>query len=507
MKKLMIGSTVLLTVGMFLGVLLVSNISPDIIDGVFAANREDIGAKQPPLKQMDAMKILNESFNKVSEATLPSVVSIEVKAKRSNRNGRMQEFFEFFGAPRGQQEDDENLIMGNGSGVFISEDGYIITNNHVIEDAVEIKVMTNDRKEYEAELIGTDPLTDLAVIKIDGENLPAAHFAEIENVKTGEWVMAVGNPLGLNSTVTTGIISAIGRGQLNLNRDRYSVEYFIQTDAAINPGNSGGGLFNMDGSLVGINTAIATRTGNYIGYGFAIPVDLVESVVYDLIEDGKVDRGYIGVSIKSVEDDVMAEALGLDGVYGVKIEGVLEGSAAEDAGLEIGDVIVALDGEKLVTSNELQSKVAQKRAGDKVELTIIRDGDKMMKTVRLRSRDGNDDFASADTGENEIKKLENEPLNFKEYGFSIEPINERVKDEYEIDHGVLISKVERYSIASDRGLFPNGVIIEADRKEIKSTSQLKEIFESKEAGKPVLLQVKYPEVTRLIAIQIVQDEG
>jgi len=506
MKKLMVGSSLLVALGMFMGVLLVSNLSTDSIDDIFASEKK-FGADTSPVTQSEAMKTLNNAFTNVSEAVLPSVVSIEVTASRSDKiDPQMEELYKFF-RPRGNGE-ERDYVKGNGSGVFISADGYIVTNNHVVEGAKEIKVTTYDKRTYKAELVGADPLTDLAVIRLlDGSNFPAVHFANIESVKVGELVMAVGNPLGLTSTVTTGIVSAIGRGQLGMNRDSYSVEYYIQTDAAINPGNSGGGLFDMNGSLTGINTAIATSTGNYIGYGFAIPVDLVKSVVDDLIDDGEVNRGYIGVAINSVRDEVEAKAFGLDEVYGVVVGSVLEGSAAEKAGIEAGDVLLELEGEKLYSSGELQSRIAQKRAGDKVDVVMLRNGKKINKTVKLRARDDDKGFASIEEDSAKPGRSDNAPIEFEKLGFKVEKLTDKVKKEYNTDNGVLITDVKRFSTASDRGMFPNGVIIQADRKDVKSTSQLKDIIDSKNPGDAILVKVKYPEVTRILAIQIPQSEG
>ena len=505
MKKQMVRSSLLIAFGMFVGVLLISNFLPSSIGDIFASTKK-FGVDKPPVTQSEAMRTLNNAFTNVSEAVLPSVVSIEVTSTR--KNPKMQEFFEFF-RPRNNGGDEEQLVKGNGSGVFISSDGYIVTNNHVVEDAKEIKVTTYDKRTYKATLVGADPLTDLAVIKLEGSgDFPAVHFADISSVKVGEWVMAVGNPLGLTSTVTTGIVSAIGRGQLGMSRNSYSVEYYIQTDAAINPGNSGGGLFDMNGSLTGINTAIATSTGNYIGYGFAIPVDLVKSVVDDLIDDGEINRGYIGVSINSVRDEVEAKALGLDGVYGVVVGSILNGSAAEDAGIEAGDVLLELDGEKLFSSGELQSRIAQKRAGDRVEVLILRNGKKIKKTVKLRARDEDDKgFAENSKKEAETGLDKNSPVEFEKLGFKVEKLTDKIKKEYSTDHGVLITEVKRFSAASDRGMFPNGVIVEADRIEVKSTRELKDIIEDKKPGDSMLLKVKYPEVTRILAIQIPDSEG
>jgi serine protease Do len=296
-----------------------------------------------------------------------------------------------------------------------------------------------------------------------------------------------------------------------MNKGSYSVEYYIQTDAAINPGNSGGGLFNMNGSLTGINTAIATSTGNYIGYGFAIPVDLVVSVIDDLIDDGRIDRGYIGVSISSVRDEMEAKALGLDEVYGVKVGSVLLGSAAEDAGVKEGDVLLKLDGNKLFSSSELQSRIAQKRAGDEVELLILRNGKTITKTVRLKSRDGEAGFAenvdSSEDNESTPGLKENSPIEFNKLGFSVEQLKDEIKKEYSTDNGVLISNVDRFSLASERGMFPNGVIVQADRKDVNTTRDLKDIIDSKSGGDIILFMVKYPEVTNMVALQIPEAEG
>jgi serine protease Do len=317
-------------------------------------------------------------------------------------------------------------------------------------------------------------------------------------------VIAVGNPLGLNSTVTGGIVSAIGRGGLALGSDRsgYSVENFIQTDAAINPGNSGGGLFNLEGSLVGINTAIATRTGTYIGYGFAIPIDLVKAVILDLIDDGKVNRGYIGVRIKTV-DEVEAKSSGLDKVEGAMVHEVMKGQAADKAGLEMGDIILEIDGKPVKTSNELQSQIVLHRAGDVVKLTVWRDGKKINKSVKLLARDEDKEDEKTVAGE-EPKKDEdsNKPITFDKLGFSIAPLTSEIKKNNDVSKGVLVTKVERYGKAAERGLAPNGVIVKADRKDISSPEQLKNIIDSKKPGDAILLQLKYPDASRIVALQI-----
>jgi serine protease Do len=465
-----------------------------------------IGADKPPAIANDAIKQLNDTYIRVSEALVPTVVSIGVIIEGDKAmdpfEEQFREFFRHFQGPDVDPEENLPRREGGGSGVIISENGYIITNNHVVANASEITVTTHDRKEYKAEIIGTDPLTDLAVIKIEANGLTPAHMGDIQDIKVGEIVFAIGNPLGLNSTVTNGIVSAIGRGGMGLlNRESgYAVENFIQTDAAINPGNSGGGLYNITGSLIGINTAIATRTGTYIGYGFAIPIDIVSSVVRDLIDDGEINRGYIGVQISTV-DELLARSVGLDKVEGVLVNDVIADSPAEEAGIEPGDVILKLDGETVATSNELQSKIVQRRAGDEVKLEIWRNEKKIYKTVKLKPRDGEEIAENnAKKGEEEVEQEDN--ASFEDLGFSVESLSKKQKEDYNVDNGVLVTDVKRYSVAFDRQLFPNGVIVKADRKAIKSISDLKEVIESKKKGEAILLQVKYNDANRIIALEI-----
>jgi len=408
-----------------------------------------------------------------------------------------KQYFEFFGQPMPDQNETQKS-EANGSGVIISDDGYIVTNNHVVDNAVSIKVTTSDKKTYKAKLIGKDPHTDLAVIKIDAEKLNPAHFASINDVRVGEIAIAVGNPFGLNSTVTSGIVSAIGRGGLGLpnNKDGFGVEYFIQTDAAINPGNSGGGLFNYEGSLIGINSAIATRPGTYNGYGFAIPVDLVQSVVLDLIDDGKVDRGYIGVQIQTV-DETIAKSVDLDEVKGALVRKVIKGKAADKAGIEIGDVILEVDGKSVSSSNELQSIIVTKRAGDDVNITLWRDGKTIHKNVRLEPMD-EDNSNAGDTEAGD----DNAYFDFDKLGFSVEALTSKQMDDLDLSGGAYITKVKRYSVAERSGITAGGAIIKAGRERISSPSDLKKIIKSMKAGDAVMLQIKYKNETRLVALEI-----
>lgn len=525
MKKIALPSILMLFIGMISGIILVTNFESDLIGDLFAKEKMQLGAKNPPAKMSDIMSAINQSVVGASEAVLPSVVSIEVESEYEGGNNMLQgqdleEFFKFFSprSPRDEQEEDDSknkkrekpTRKGGGSGVVVTTDGYIITNNHVVENAIEngIEVTLYDKKKYTATLVGTDPLTDLAVLKIDAKELKAVHLADVNSIKVGEMVVAVGSPLGLNSTVTSGIVSAIGRGRIGLNNSSYSVENYIQTDAAINPGNSGGGLFDMNGSLIGINTAIATGTGNYIGYGFAIPVDLVKSVVDDLIEDGKINRGYIGVQIVSLKDEVEAKAFGLDEVSGVLVNKVLDNSAADKAGMKKGDIILEVENKKVNTSQELQSQIALYRAGDKVKLTIWRDNKKIYKDVTLKSN--NEDDLSENTKEKSQtgKPLDdNEPVEFDNLGFSIKPIDNKMKNNQDLQNGVVVSNVKRYSIAEKRNLFPNCIITKVGNVEINSTSDLKKIIDSKKPGEVILMQVTYKDTNQFVALEIPKKEG
>lgn len=509
MKKTIIASVLFVSIGIVMGVLLVSSFNSNTMQRFFADEGGPIGTDSAPVHLKTNAKTINDAMVAASDAAIPSVVSIGVIAEQKNPHQGMdefREFFKFFGMPRDGENDETFKSRGYGSGVIVNKYGYIVTNNHVVESATEngITVVLSNKSEYKAELIGTDPFTDLAVLKIDpeGEDLQPAHFGDMKDIKIGQMALAVGNPLGLTSTVTSGIVSAISRGNIGGRRGGYNVENYIQTDAAINPGNSGGGLFNLHGSLIGINTAIATRTGTYIGYGFAIPIDIVKSVVADLMEDGKVNRGYIGVTIRDV-DATFAKSLGMEKAGGIFVNGVLEDSPADKSGIKEGDVIIAIDGKELKTTNELQGQIALRRAGDEVEVTLWRDGKEINVNLTLEARDSKEDTAlKPDDEEEEEPQQADEPVEFEELGFTVKPLTKQMKKAYDVEHGVYVNSVKRFGIAAERKLFPNGVIIEADRKEVKSTSQLKDIIESKDSGDAILLQVKYEETTQFVAIEI-----
>lgn len=473
-----------------------------VFKGIIFAQSE-IGATKPPIEVNSSVQALNKAFADVAESIVPSVVSIQIKFKSKfhsqNFFDQFRKFFpeweDFFGnQPR------EREFVAAGSGVFITSDGYILTNNHVVEKADDIQVITFDKKEYKAKVIGTDPTTDLAVIKIDGEGFKPVYFANMDNIRVGEFVIAVGNPLGLHSTVTSGIISAIGRNTIRLRQSSYSIDYYLQTDAPINPGNSGGGLFNITGSLVGINTAIATPTGSYVGYGFAIPADLAKVIASRLIKYGSARRPILGVQIRNI-DQPYAKALGLKDIKGALVNDVVKGSPAEKAGIKVEDLILAVDGKEVKTSSDLQVEIAKRNPGDYVELTIFRDGKTIKKKVKLEEKD----LAKIDNEEEKLSFDEEdskEPTKIEKIGLSVTSIDDKIKKEYDVDYGVLINRVEQGSIADLSGISPNGVITKLDSKEVKSVSDFKKMLNSKHAGDIVRFQIKYKNANLLVALEI-----
>ncbi len=333
-------------------------------------------------------------FTKAAESTINGVVSIKSFATPQQRSqmGGFDPFFEYFFGSPGRQEQPQQpreQQRGLGSGVIISADGYIVTNNHVIDGAERLEITLNDNRTFDAEVIGTDPTTDLALIKIDADNLPVIPMGDSESLRVGEWVLAVGNPFGFTSTVTTGIVSAKGRSISEASHSRrMGIESYIQTDAAVNPGNSGGALVTLDGDLIGINTAIYSQTGNYAGYSFAIPTSIVKKVVADLKQYGTVQRAVLGVGISDLTNE-LAKEKGITAVTkGVYVGNVQERSSAREAGIKEGDVITAIDGIPTNKSGELQEQVSKHKPGDKIRVTVVRDNKTMNFDVNLLNSKG-----------------------------------------------------------------------------------------------------------------------
>ena len=492
MKKNRMGIIALLFIGAVFGAVLVSSL--DYVKPTFAQVK--IGSENPPqFKKNQPLINFNNSFIETAEKLTPSIVQITVVAKIKDNP---HQGFEFF-FPKNDMPHEQK---GGGSGVIISNDGYILTNNHVVEDATEVTVNLMDKREYEAEVIGTDPLTDLAVIKIDAEDLPAAYLGDSDKLKVGQWVMAIGNPMALTSTVTAGIVSALGRS-VNIIKDSYGVEDFIQTDAAINPGNSGGALVDLNGAVIGINSAIATNgmTGTYIGYGFAIPINIAKIVAEDLIEFGEVNRGYIGVRIENVDAE-LAKAIGLEKPQGVLIQEVMEDGAASEEDINAGDIIIDIDGKELNKANQLQSYVASKRADDKVKLNIFRDGDYISRTIKLKARDNKDVKVAKGNKHKKHKNGKIEEISFDSIGLTVRNMRASELNKYNLDSGILISQVKRFSKAENQRLFSGLVITEFDRKIIESVSDLEDAINDKKGEAALLKVVDGNGVSRYVGIEI-----
>ncbi|MEK6479148.1 trypsin-like peptidase domain-containing protein [Catalinimonas sp. 4WD22] len=412
------------------------------------------------------------NFVYAAERVKPGVVFI-----RSTYNGSgqgsgfsnpLEELYQDYFGDRERRE-RRGPSRSSGSGVIISQDGYIVTNNHVIEDADKVEVTLDDNRMYTAEIIGVDPTTDLALIKVDDDNLPYVDFGDSDDMSIGEWVLAIGNPFGtLTSTVTAGIVSAKARN-INILHDRNNrqIEAFIQTDAAVNQGNSGGALVNLRGELIGINTAIATPTGSYAGYSFAVPVSLVRKVMNDLIEFGAVQRALLGVSIVNV-DARLAQEEGLGMVEGVYIQGVAEESAASEAGIQPGDVIMEIDGKKIANVAELQEMVARNRPGDQVKVTYYRDGELSKVYATLKNT----------MGDTEVVKRQEE-VKMEGSVFITPPAD--VLEELEIDGGAQIVDLGEGKWA-DAGLEEGFIITSIDHERIMSAEQLNEVMQDKSGG-------------------------
>ena len=439
-------------------------------------NRNDIPVQQTRFIPTNALPA--EDFVLASENSLNSVVHVTTKVVTTQF--QRDPFFEFFYGPGAGGREFKQYGSGAGSGVIVSSDGYIVTNNHVIEDASEIEVTLNDDRKYKATIIGTDPSTDLAVLKIDETGLMPLPLGNSDDLHIGEWVLAVGNPFNLTSTVTAGIVSAKARN-INLLSDRnrediVPIESFIQTDAAVNPGNSGGALVNTSGELVGINTAIASRTGSYSGYSFAVPVNLVRKVMSDLIDFGIVQRGYLGVQISDITQELKEEKE-LKDLKGVFVAGVVEDGGADKAGVKEGDVILKVGNKEINSVAKLQEEVGKRRPGDKVSVTIRnKKGYEEVKEILLRNRDGETKLVSKE----DVKK--NAAL-----GATFRELSSKEKKELGIDYGVKIKSLSAGKLKS-LGLAEGMTITKINNEAVKSVDQLTSKLNDK-TNKGVLLEI------------------
>ncbi len=427
-------------------------------------------------------------FTYAAEKTTPAVVHIKstqrARTVRGNGGQDMNPFKDFFGdgfdefffGPNGGRGGQPQPRVGTGSGVIITKDGYIVTNNHVIEGADEIEVTLHDNHKYIAELVGTDPSTDIALLKVEGSGLPVLELANSDDAKVGEWVLAVGNPFNLSSTVTAGIVSAKGRS-INILREKSKtpIESFIQTDAAVNPGNSGGALVNAEGKLLGINTAIATPTGTYAGYSFAVPVNIVHKVVDDLREHGVVQRGFLGIIIRDL-DGTLAKELGLNLTQGVYVDSLAADGSAISAGIKKGDVVVKIDGGTVNSVPELQEMVGRHRPGDVVNITVSRNGREKTIPVTLKNREGNTKVVTKESTA-VLEKL----------GVELEELNSDDLSKLGISSGIRVRDLDNGILRKLTDIREGFVITEVNQQPVGSVKQFQKMIENTREGELITI--------------------
>ena len=407
-----------------------------------------------PNPAVESLKQQGKAFASIIKAVGPAVVNIQVEKKVSQvamRPPQLQGdlFEELFKRRFGQQAPPKDHVQqGQGSGFFVSADGYILTNNHVIEDANRITVRTDDEQEWEASLVGTDPQSDIALIRVNGSNFTHLKFGSSKDIQIGEWVLALGSPFGFNRSVTAGIVSALGRDSVGI----VDYENFIQTDAAINPGNSGGPLVNLDGEVVGINSAIYSRSGGSMGIGFAIPVDMVKPIYQQLKSSGSVERGFLGVVIQDLDKE-LAEDFGLDSKQGALISNVMPDSPADQAGLQQGDVVISFNGTPVKAMQEFRRRVAMVRPGEKIEMQVMRSGKEVSVAVIIGKREQPEALAQ--------QKQSQEVL-----GIEVAQLDKDVAESMGVDHGVVIKKIEANSSAARAGIRVGQVVLSVQHQDV-----------------------------------------
>ena len=470
----------------------------------------------PPAAAQDdvlALERSSKAFSAVVKKAGPAVVYISVEHEIKRDSKQFEEMFgadeflrRFFGdqldqfqqqqprqpqRPQPQRPQRPFKQEGAGSGFIISPDGLILTNNHVVEKADKITVKLADKREFIAKVVGTDPQSDVALIKIEGSNLPALPLGDSNELEVGEWVIAIGSPFELSQSVTVGVVSATGRNKIGIN----DYENFIQTDAAINPGNSGGPLLNIHGQAIGINTAIFSRTGGYMGIGFAIPINMAKSIEEQLRSHGKVIRGWLGLIIQDM-DEGLAQSFGLGKSEGVLVSEVTSGSPAEKAGLKQGDVVLTLNGATLTDVSDLRNRIAMITPGTSVTLDIIRDGDKKQQVSVLIAEQPSD---FSEGGKSKIKQ-ENSLLMDK-LGLTLQELTTDLAEQfsYSKEQGVIVAEVEADSPAANVGIEAGQLIEEVNRVRVRNLAEVKEAL--KKGSKQVLLRVRAGEFSRYVALK------
>ena len=453
----------------------------------------------PSRQEVRPVAELSQAFISIAESVTPAVVAIEMESTRRRMAGRgggeiPEELRQMF--PDLQERGRPGPQQGSGSGFIISADGYIITNNHVVEGADKITVVLSDNRHLQARIIGRDPNTDVAVIKVEGARFPTVRFGTSDGTRIGEWVLAIGNPLELGTTVTSGIISAKGRPLPILREStgsRWAIEDFIQTDAPINPGNSGGPLVNLRGEVVGVNSAIASPTGFYAGYGFAVPIDLARKVADDLVRFGKVRRPALGITLKDVSPED-AEVFRLPRIAGVVVNDLTPGqSAAREAGIRQGDVIVAVDGTQVERTGHLQRLVATHRPGETITLDVIRGGERRQVKVKLAEAPVEPEQRAQREPSGPVEPVSND-LTRRRLGVTVVPLTAALASEYNLRNaqGVVVSESDRFGPAGRQGINRGARIVSVDGVAVTDVATFQRLVQRKRGGQIVSLVVEGP---------------
>jgi len=459
----------------FFGLVVAVSVATNLTTNLVSQKRDSLNSSETQLpvtyaKFAHAAHAMETDFTVAAELSIHAVVHVKTKTPmKVQQFGGFQNdplFDYFFGRPqqnpRSKKDDDTPMQEGVGSGVIITNDGYIVTNNHVVDGSSEIEVALNDKRTFKAKLIGADPNTDIALIKIDAEKLPVIAFGNSDSLKVGEWVLAVGNPFNLTSTVTAGIVSAKARN-INIINTKMPIESFIQTDAAVNPGNSGGALVNTRGELVGINAAIASQTGSYAGYAFAIPVSIVQKVVSDIRQYGVVQRALLGVKIKDI-DSKLAKEKKLKTLEGAYVEEVNNQSAAKSAGIKEGDVINNVNGVPVKSRAEVQEQVGRYRPGDKITVTVVRGDSEEKLKVELKNSQGNYGVVSSQDSKDVL-------------GATFKDVDAKIKDKLDLDSGVEIKSLTKGKLA-DQGIKPGFIILKINSQAVRSAEDVQAAFDA-----------------------------
>ncbi len=473
----------------------------------YAVKNETTPKPLPPIPSVTDLKETATAFTAVARRAEPAVVFVQVKKNLANQlgsnQGNVPDFFNddmlkrFFGdkfdelKPKFESPQTPRFSMGQGSGFIITEDGYILTNAHVVGGADEVTVKLSDGRQFDAEIVGVDERSDVAIVKVDETGLPHLPMGNSDAIQVGQWVLAVGSPFGLPGTVTSGIISAEGRSAVGI----ADYEDFIQTDAAINPGNSGGPLLNLEGQVIGINTAIASRTGVYNGIGFAIPINMARDIGNDLIENGKVTRGYLGIAIQQLTAE-LAKSFSLDAdTKGVLVGDVTAGSPAEKSGLKSGDVIVEFAGQKVDKLGAFRNRVAITAPGSTLDMVVLRDGKRVPRQVTIGTLPGKNEIASAEaTPKDTVTSL----------GLTVAAVTDAITEKLDLTDrkGVVVTNVQSGSAASAAGIRAGMLITEVDRKPVDSVDAFKAAIDAAAGKDSVLLRVHQDELSRFVVLKL-----